>query len=81
MFELSKRLRCAMLAGLRKIFTNTIGPGVLVVAACFCTSCVKYDTIDLPALNTKTFSYEDVMNKKNALDARRKIIHERPMPH
>jgi hypothetical protein len=45
----------------------------------FCIACSKYETVELPSLNAKSFSYEEMMNKKDELEKRRELIHSNDM--
>lgn len=42
----------------------------VVIIAFSLTGCAEYNTIDLPDLNTKSFSYEDMLMRKSELEKR-----------
>lgn len=39
-----------------------------------CVSCEKYKNVELPDINAKTFSYDDVVKQKEILDDKRRSI-------
>ncbi len=45
---------------------------IVVCFLCLCTSCTKIDTIDLPDLDAKSFSSEQVIQKQKFLENKRK---------
>ncbi len=40
----------------------------------FCISCTKIDTIDLPDLNTESFSVESVLKKQEILEEKKMSV-------